>query len=196
MFWLEEKVINVPKICPYHRLMKDREAIHPTFSRGMVAGLWISLMALLFVAFSNWEEDRASADRLPQSRVTQDGEREVILKRNPQDHYVADGLINGHRVTFLVDTGATHVAVPMHLHRRLGLKPGLKGVARTANGDAEVYYTSIEHLSLGTLEFADVRASLISGMTGNEILLGMSVLGEVELAQRGNRLYIRSGDSL
>jgi aspartyl protease family protein len=66
--------------------------------------------------FAAWEEDRLNPNRQPLSLV-QGEQIEVQLTGNAQGHFVASGRINGESVTFLLDTGATDVAIPAELAR-------------------------------------------------------------------------------
>jgi aspartyl protease family protein len=119
------------------------------------------------------------------------GFEEIVLQRNRMGHYVFDGEINRHKVTFLVDTGATTTAIPVNLQRTLGLKPGAATSVSTANGVTRAYLTRLDQLRLGDIELYDVNASIIQGMDGGEVLLGMNVLKNFELVQRGEQLIIR-----
>lgn len=117
--------------------------------------------------------------------------REIVLKRNRQGHYVFDGEINRRKVTFLVDTGATTTAVPGQFEQALGLERGAPLQVSTANGRTTAYLTRLEQLALGEIEIHDVGAAIIPGMGVDEVLLGMNVLREFELVQRGDELIIR-----
>ena len=114
----------------------------------------------------------------------------LVLKRNRMGHYVATGQINGYPVTFLLDTGATDVAVPKSVADAIGLRYGAPISVSTANGSATAYRTEIHALSIGELKFNQVRASILPGMKGDEILLGMSALKQVEFSQRGDELTL------
>jgi len=61
----------------------------------------------------------------------------------------------------------------------------------TANGNAEVRATKIDKLMLGTIQLQNVQASITPGMTGDEILLGMSVLKQLDFTQSGKTLTLR-----
>jgi aspartyl protease family protein len=117
--------------------------------------------------------------------------QEVVLLRNRNGHYVFDGEINRHKVTFLVDTGATITAIPGGLQRTLGLKAGPAISMSTANGLTTAYLTRLDQLAIGEIELFDINASIIPGMGVDEVLLGMNVLKHFELIQRGKQLIIR-----
>lgn len=158
--------------------------------RGMLLFAWIIALALLTWYFNGWLERRQNPNQLPASRVT-DAVREVVLVRNPQHHYVATGTINGQPVTFLLDTGATHVAVPPQVAEVVGLQAGAREWANTANGVIETRATVIDQLTLGAIELSNVRASITHGLTGDWVLLGMSALQHVEFSQRDGILTLR-----
>ena len=116
---------------------------------------------------------------------------ELRLQRNRAGHYLAHGYINGQPVRLLVDTGATHTAIPAELADRLGLQAGAATLVSTANGNAQVFNTRLDELLLGPFRFRNVPAQLHPGMGGSDILLGMSVLKTVDFAQRGDQLVLR-----
>ena len=158
--------------------------------KGMLYIGWICVLGLLTFVFGRWESFQDNPNQ-SLSDLSKNGVREVTLAANRQHHYLANGEINGEAVTFLLDTGATDVVIPQNLAKKLGLRAGARGYATTANGDVEIRYTEIAKLSLGSIELRSVQASINPGMTGKEILLGMSALKQVELIQKNNQLTLR-----
>ena len=115
-----------------------------------------------------------------------------------QGHYEAEGQINGQAVTFLVDTGATDVALPESKARALGLEFGPRVKVMTAAGPANAWMTRLDEVTVGGLRRRNVRASITDGEF-NGILLGMSFLKHYNLQQRDGRLVIReafAGDQI
>lgn len=159
--------------------------------RWMMVGAWAVLFALLTLFFSSFLDRQSNPNRNPVGRVDGSGAAEVTLKRNRAGHYVADGAINGRRVTFLVDTGATDVAVPLELAQRLQLPRGPSMISRTANGNVTTWTTRLDEVRLGPIRMRNVRASILPGMKGGDVLLGMSFLKHLELVQRGRELTLR-----
>ncbi len=159
--------------------------------RWMMVAAWVLLLGILTLFFSEYLERQYNPNRQPVGSLGPDGVRQVVLVRNRAGHYVADGAINGRRVTFLVDTGATDVAVPLGLAQRLGLPRGPAVTSRTANGTVRTWRTRLDEVRLGPIRMRDVRASILPGMKGNEVLLGMSFLKHLELVQRGGELTLR-----
>lgn len=120
-----------------------------------------------------------------------EGHPRVVLQRNRAGHYVGKGKINGKPVLFLVDTGATEVALPLALARRLDLRLRPGGMSKTANGNVRVWRTRLDSVDLGGMRLNKVRATVLPNMPGEEVLLGMSYLKHYELLQRGNTLTLR-----
>lgn len=140
--------------------------------------------------FADWEQSRYNPNRQPVS-VVQGNSIEVQLDGNAQGHFVADGLINGKPVTFLLDTGATDVAIPAELAEELGLPRGAPVSLLTANGQTTGFRTRLDSLTLGEIVLNDVRAIVAPGFGGDQILLGMSALKQLEFTQRAGTLVLR-----
>ena len=159
--------------------------------QGMMIFAFALGLAALTGAFDGWLDGQANPNRNLQGLVGPDGAREVVLERNRQGHYFAGGEINGLPVTFLLDTGATDVAIPDHVARAAGLQRGYPGRASTANGTVTVYATDIDELIIGNIVLHDLAASITPSMAGDTILLGMSALQRIEFSQRGSQLTLR-----
>lgn len=144
----------------------------------------------LTVFFSGVLERQHNPNMNPASTV-EDGLREVVLRQNRWGHYVATGAINGSDVTFMVDTGATDVAVPERMALELGLPKGRDIMISTANGVARGWTTRLDSVRLGEIELYDVEATIAPGLGEEGALLGMSFLKRVELLQRGETLTLR-----
>jgi aspartyl protease family protein len=106
--------------------------------------------AALFLAtrfFGQWEARQEN----PNTAVTSqhgDGYIEVQLLSNGQGHFVSSGQINGQTVQFLLDTGATDVAIPAKVADTLRLKRGMPVTVNTANGRSEGFRTMIDRLQV------------------------------------------------
>ncbi len=163
--------------------------------RVMVFAAWALLIGMLTTVFSKVLERQHNPNQQVQINLRSDGFKEIVLRRNRLGHYVASGKINGIDVEFLLDTGATNVAIPQGLAANLGLKRGRPLATYTANGIVQTYATRLDQVTLGNISAAGVSASISPHMTGDQILLGMSFLKQFELLQRGDQLTIRSGTS-
>jgi len=115
----------------------------------------------------------------------------VILAADPRGHFVSQGLINGSPVRFLVDTGATTVALPAADAERLGIdyRKGERGFTHTAGGVVPIYRVRFDSVKLGTIELAGVDGIVIE--QGLDIaLLGMSFLNRVEMQREGQTMVL------
>lgn len=151
---------------------------------------WAAGLFLATRFFGDWEQRQAN----PNSEISSqhgEGYVEVRLLGNSQGHFVADGLINGQAVHFLLDTGATDVAIPESLARQFNLERGAPVTLSTANGRTEGYRTRLDSLQLGDILLRDVRALVVPGLDGEQVLLGMSALKRLEFTQRGGTLLLR-----
>ncbi len=160
------------------------------FSRRSGIALLVTAWLAVFGAVFWWFSERGRDEENP-NRSFALATNEVALARNRAGHYVAAGAINGHPVTFLVDTGATAVALPMTLARTLGLKLGETVTLQTANGPKAAHLTRLASVRLGPIEQLDVAAVVIEGNDGVGVLLGMSFLGRLEFSQREGKLTLR-----
>ena len=156
---------------------------------GMLYVSWVLILAMLAYFFGNWEEDKINPNR----KITGteiNGIREIVLERNRYDHYVLNAEINGVSIAFLVDTGATHLVFTEAQALQAGLKKGLPFWVSTANGDIQVFDTTVSHMQMGNIELQGLAASINPHMDGHA-LLGMSALVDLEWTQKGERLIIR-----
>jgi aspartyl protease family protein len=154
----------------------------------MLAIAWLLIIAGLYWFFGNWEAKQSNPNT---ARVLNQQQGELALARNRAGHYVAEGEINGRHVTFLLDTGATWVALPTGLAREIGLKRGAAVTLHTANGAAVGYQTRLDSVRLGPIEMRDVGALVADGMDADTVLLGMNFLKQLEFTQRGGEMVLR-----
>lgn len=155
--------------------------------------MWIIFWVLALAALTYFFQDKIEQQINPNQEVTSTtngSQISVTLAQNAQGHYVATGYINEHPVVFLLDTGATQIAIPAHLGATLGLRKGKTQRVRTANGTVNVSATLIDELRLGEITLTKLKGHLNPGMTDNTILLGMNALKQLELSQRNNTLTL------
>ncbi len=103
------------------------------------------------------------------------------------------GSINGHSVKFLVDTGATTIAMSAIDAKRLGIPYRMIGKpsrASTASGIAETYEIQLKTVKVGRLVQRNVDAVVINGNHPREVLLGMTFLDRLKVAKEGNKMTL------
>lgn len=158
--------------------------------RGFSVAAWILAIVLLTLLFQDVLHDQHNPNATVETVVTPGGGTSVVLQRNRSGHYVASGLVNGEPVVFLVDTGATNVALPAALAQRLGIQRGAQVVSRTANGTTSGWATKLDRVAIGGLTQRDVHAVILPNLPGEEALLGMSFLKRLNMVQKGNTLIL------
>ena len=115
----------------------------------------------------------------------------TVLAADGRGHFIAEGAINGKPVRFVVDTGATVVALPASEAVRLGIdyRKGLAGTTRTAGGVVPVYRLTFDTVKVGDIELQAVEGLVIE--QGLDIaLLGMSFLSRVEMKNEGQTMTL------
>lgn len=152
---------------------------------------WISFMALFGFYFSDLLDKQNNPNQKLSTEYTADQFREVTLQRNRSGHYVTDGKLNGLPVVFMLDTGATGVAIPGPIATALNIKRGSAHAVNTANGTGKAYATRVQSVSVGEIRLENVSASIVPGYVSEEILLGMSFLRHIEFTQRGDTLVLK-----
>lgn len=115
------------------------------------------------------------------------GRQSVTLSADTRGHFFAEGSINGSPVRFLVDTGASAIALPASEAVRLGIdyRKGQRGFSSTANGVVPFYRVRLDTVTLGSIELTGVEAGVLEGGL-SVVLLGMSFLNRVEMTRDGH----------
>jgi aspartyl protease family protein len=115
----------------------------------------------------------------------------VTLAADSRGHFFMDGAVNGGPVRFIVDTGATMVALPASEARRLGVdyRKGQPGLTNTAGGVVQTFRVRFDRVRLGDIELSGVEGVVIE--QGLDIaLLGMSFLNRLEMKRDGQTMTL------
>jgi len=118
---------------------------------------------------------------------------EVKIPRARNGHYFTAGTINGRSAKFMVDTGATVIAMNINEARRLGidLRQAKPGMSSTAGGMVETFRVVLDKVSVGSVTLHSIPASVIKGNFPEQILLGNSFLSKVEMTEQSGVLVFR-----
>lgn len=117
----------------------------------------------------------------------------VRIPRDNSGMYRTAGFINGVPVNFLVDTGASQVAMNEMTARRVGLQYKLYGQktgVSTAAGKSTAWYLKLKKVNVGGVELKQVDALVVKGAGPDEVLLGMSFLRQLKMQDDGELLKL------
>ncbi len=162
-------------------------------------GSTFSLVAILVISVYFYEPNTyipTLTAQQPRTSVTDEGNIQVSVQQDRQGHYVFQGEINGKKVVFLLDTGATNVAVPVDVAQYLRLPMGESYYSNTANGKSLSYASQSKKVKVGGIELMDIETSIATGMKGDEILLGMSFLKNLSIRQDKGKMVLIKDTSL
>jgi aspartyl protease family protein len=135
----------------------------------------------------------ASASATTASRnavtVAQAGGRSLSIPRDARGHFATDGRIDGQRIDFMVDTGASLVALNEKSAARFGLRPArgdYTAFVSTANGTIKAARARLPMIDLGGLIVRDVDAMVLPDEALSENLLGLSFLSKLKRFEYAN----------
>jgi aspartyl protease family protein len=115
--------------------------------------------------------------------VMQSGTRSLSIPRDARGHFQTTGQIDGPRIAFMVDTGASVIALNESSAARFGLRPSrgdYKATVATANGTVKGARTRIALIDIGGLVARDVDAMVLPDEALSENLLGLSFLSKLK----------------
>lgn len=107
----------------------------------------------------------------------------VTLYADAQGHFLSECRINGATLKFLLDTGATTVALNSGdaKYAKIDYKRGEPIQVSTANGVVTAYRVMIASLQIGGITLHQVPASVLEGGSPSVVLLGMSALNRLDM---------------
>lgn len=119
----------------------------------------------------------------------------VSIAKGIGGHYWIAGSANGQPVQFLVDTGATTVAMNSSQASQLGIDFRVVGkpmVVSTASGTAKAWRVTLDNVKIGAIQVMGVEAMVLDGPAPTEALLGMSFLSRVSWREEQGMLVLES----
>jgi aspartyl protease family protein len=108
--------------------------------------------------------------------------RSVVVPRDSRGHFEVDARVNGRRIGFMVDTGASVIALTARDAARLGIHPpqnAFVAEVRTANGTVRAAPARLDVVEVGSLELHDVAALVLPDQALSDNLLGLSFLSRL-----------------
>lgn len=133
----------------------------------------------------------AAPARLAGTASAPTSSQEIVLPVGLGGHFTSPGAINGRVVQFMVDTGATLVAISQVEADRIGLdyRNAQLGMTQTANGPVPVHRVSLGMVRVGEVEVANVDAVVVPAQMPY-ILLGNSFLSRFQMRRENDVLRL------
>jgi aspartyl protease family protein len=159
---------------------------------------WILIFAAGFVIFTFRGEFAALGDRLLLAarggEVEQVAPGEARIRLAADGHFWVNAEVNGNRVRFLIDSGATTTSISHETAQRVGIEAGggFPAIVRTANGTVAVDRGRADTISIGDIERENVAVH-VSEAFGDMNVLGMNFLSSLSSwGVEGRTLVLRS----
>ncbi len=140
------------------------------------------------------EEFRGTLDGRVSARSRPATSQVVRILRDNRGMYTTAGSINGQPVTFMVDTGATQVAMNTAAARRLGIDYRVTGAptgVTTASRVERAWAVTLDSVKVGDIELNNVAGVVLDSAQPSRVLLGMSYLGRLEISNDGRLMILR-----
>ena len=167
---------------PVHHNVHSTRSLLRWGTLGILA-FWLVVMAGLYVAMDYVRQPRAAV-------VAADGA--LVIPRGSDGHFRVAGSINGQPVRFMVDTGASLIAVTDALAQRAGLVGGQVTQFRTANGVRQGRVVVAQSVAVGTFRVSGLRVGTgYTGETAGDALLGQNFLQHFEVQIQRERMVLR-----
>ncbi|PIE82055.1 MAG: TIGR02281 family clan AA aspartic protease [Cardiobacteriales bacterium] len=144
------------------------------------------MLGVLFYLYS----DRYFARDYNPNQTVSFNDDELHLAVSGDGHYRVSGFINQQPVLFLLDTGASGIALSEELALRLHLPKGSKVQSMTANGSTDGWMTSLSTITIGGVTINNMPATILPNID-NEILLGMSYLRHFDWHHADGELILK-----
>ena len=159
---------------------------------------WAGIAGVLMLGFSFQEPllslfNRLRSEIIPGTAI-QTGPREMTISESDGGNYFLFGTVNGARVLFMVDTGASDIVLAPADARRAGIDTGALTYIQayqTANGTAGGARVKVQELTAGKIAFSNVTVS-VNQVEMNGSLLGMTFLRRLKSFEfRDRKLTLR-----
>jgi aspartyl protease family protein len=158
------------------------------------AAIMIGLGTLMAQMADKMTPAPASATAIPRTVAAagtsaRAGVRSLNVPRDARGHFLTEGRIDGQRIGFMVDTGASVVALNETSAARFGLRPlrsEYNAIVTTANGTVKAARARLAMVELGELAVRDVDAMVLPDEALSENLLGLSFLSKLKRFEYAN----------
>ncbi len=152
-------------------------------------GTVMAQMADRMTAATPAQASSAARNSARTETVAQANTRSLSIPRDGRGHFQTEGRIDGQRIGFMVDTGASVVALNESSAARFGLRPSrgeYNAIVTTANGTIKAARARLAMVELGSLVVRDVDALVLPDEALSENLLGLSFLSRLKRFEYAN----------
>jgi len=125
----------------------------------------------------------------PTAAVVEAGSRSLVVPRDARGHFLVDGRVDGRALNFMIDTGASVIALTESDAARLGIRPAPREYitqVKTANGIVRAAPTELDMVEVGDLVVRDVAALVLPDGALSDNLLGLSFLSRLHRFEYSN----------
>jgi aspartyl protease family protein len=150
--------------------------------------VWLALAGVLYVVFERIEHNRQASFK-PYALTS----GELVIPRQLDGHFHVMGEVNRQPVSFLVDTGASHVSVSQALAEQAELPEGQSITLSTANGERPGQLVRSVPVRAGHLVLNDTTVIVgLVGLPPDQALLGQAFLKHFDIEIRRDEMVLRS----
>lgn len=158
----------------------------------------IIVLAGLLVAFGTFfsrymdgkiEAAAPKAAPVAMAATSNNNSRSVVIPRDSRGHFQVNGRVDGKHLAFMVDTGASVIALTARDAARLGLRPAAReftAEVKTANGTVRAARTQLNRVEIDDVIVRDVAALIVPDEALSENLLGLSFLSKLRRFEYSN----------
>jgi aspartyl protease family protein len=152
-----------------------------------IAAVWLAVAGVLYLVFERMEQNRQTSLK-PYALSSGD----LVIPRQRDGHFHVLGEVNRQPVSFLVDTGASHVSVSQALATQAGLPKGQPITLSTANGERPGQLVRNVPVRAGHLVLNDTTVTVgLAGMHPEQALLGQAFLKHFDIEIRRDEMVLR-----
>ena len=160
-----------------------------------MAGAWVVIFAVAFLLFALKDDLIAFGKGLvgTEEQTASPGQ-EVRIPKSRDGHFWIEGLVDGHKVRFLVDSGATVTSISRAAADRAGLDygGGFPVLVDTANGTITMQRGRAGSLRIGAIERSDIAVHVFDSPSDTAVL-GMNFLSRLRSwGVEGQHLVLRT----
>jgi aspartyl protease family protein len=157
----------------------------------VIAGFFV-VLAIAFARYADRTLDTPPAPKTTAMAATPEPSaagRTVVIPRDSRGHFQVNGRVDGKHMGFLVDTGASVIALTERDAARLGIRPAQREFTtevKTANGTVRAARIQLNRVEIDDVVVRDVAALIVPDQALSENLLGLSFLAKLRRFEYAN----------